>query len=67
MKYYVSVITSYPKAYVEEVVEVEANSSEEAEGLVLEGDGYQISTNIQLGEVGEEKIVDVVDITDIDI
>jgi DNA-binding protein len=67
MKYYVSVTTSYPKAYVEEVVEVEANSSEEAEELVLEGDGYQISTNIQLGEVGEEKIVDVVDITDLDI
>lgn len=67
MKYYVSVTTSYPKAYVEEVVEVEANSSEEAEELFLDGAGYQISTNIQLGEVGEEKIVDVVDITDLDI
>jgi len=45
-------------------VEVQAHTPEEAERLVLEGGGWQVSTNIELGEADEENVTETVEIPD---
>ncbi len=65
--YYVHVRTKNPQTFVEEVVEVEADTPERAEELALEGDGYQVKINIELGESSFEEVTSTVDMTDSDI
>jgi hypothetical protein len=48
--------STYPETIVEEIIEIEAASADEAVEAVLDGDGYQLKTSTCYGESDVEVI-----------
>jgi hypothetical protein len=58
-KYEVRVITYYPATYIEEFVEVEAETPEIARELALDGEGYLLHEVVEYGSPTKEDVVSV--------
>ena len=48
--------STYPETIVEEIIEIEAASADEAVEAVLDGDGYQLKTSTCYGEPDAEVV-----------
>jgi hypothetical protein len=53
------VITYYPATYIEEFVEVEAETPEIARELALDGEGYLLHEVVEYGSPTKEDVVSV--------
>ena len=58
-KYEVRVITYYPATYIEEFVEIEAETPELASELARDGEGYLLHEVVEYGSPSNEEVVNV--------
>lgn len=54
--YHIVLESTYPETVIEEVIEIEAASADEAVEAVLEGDGYQLKTSTCYGGPNTEVV-----------
>ena len=57
--FHIVVEATYPETIIEETIEIEAASADEAVEAVLEGDGYQLKTSTSYGDPDKEIVTSI--------